>query len=235
MYWQSDISRSGNYGPRWIRVHLKPGCRIHDLHVIVQRDDMSCCPTSVQIRFGLNECTSCVFFNLSFLIPPDHVLRTATTEADIDGDVQCMDRVSFPGDMDLRPLLKSSGFSAIDILPKTFDQSHRVVDINFVDNSGGYMDYRVRGFIARTFVDTKAVANSCGIIVGARQDNTKGELLLFRPFFGAQNEVREVRQQRVSPSNLNVTRALGFSRCFGVYGLIGARLNPAISITRCNM
>lgn len=228
MYWQSDISRSGNYGPRWIRVHLKPGCRIHDLHVIVQRDEVGYCPTSVQIRFGLNECTSCVFLKLSFLTLPDHVLRTATTEADITKA-----RVS-DGNMDLHPLLQWNGFSAIDILPKTFDQSHRVVEFK-VDNSGGGTECRVRGFIARTFVDTKAEANSCGIIVGARQDDTKGELLLFRPFFGAQNEVREVRQQRVSLSNLNVLRALGFSRCFGVYGLIGARLNPAISIIRCNL
>ena len=44
-YWTSS---GGN--PRWIRVHLKPGCRIHDLFVIVQKSDASYCPKIVDIR-----------------------------------------------------------------------------------------------------------------------------------------------------------------------------------------
>ena len=158
---------------------------------------------------------------------PDNVLRTAKTEADI-GSARAVY-------MDFNPLLKSSGYSVINILPKKFDQSHRVVEFNVDTVSNGGGDCWVHGFIARTFVDTKAGTNSCGIIVGTKQDDTKGEKLLFRPFFGAQNEIHEVQQRRISPSNLNVTRALGFSRCFGVYGLIGARLDPAISMARCDL
>ena len=44
-YWESS---GGN--PRWIRVHLKPGCRIHDLRVVVQKSDGSYCPRLVDIR-----------------------------------------------------------------------------------------------------------------------------------------------------------------------------------------
>jgi hypothetical protein len=87
--------------------------------------------------------------------------------------------------MDFRPLLRSSGDSAIDILPKTFDQSHRVIEFNVNDtlgSGGGASNCRVHGFIAQAFYDTKGLANSCGIIVGTRQDSTKGEILSFRPF-----------------------------------------------------
>jgi hypothetical protein len=77
--------------------------------------------------------------------------------------------------------MKSSGDFAIDILPKPFDQSHRVIEFN-VNSTGIGANCRVYGFIAQSFIETKALANSCGIIVGTRQDATKGEILSFRPF-----------------------------------------------------
>ena len=190
VYWESS---GGN--PRWIRVHLKPGCHIHDLLVVVQRSDGSFCPRLVDIRCR-------VLVNAPRALVPHELLRTALTEVDI-GSAKSIR-------MDFDTVMSSSGYSAIDILPKNFDQRHRVVEFNVNDSHGG-CECMVRGFIARTFVETKAETNSCGIIVGTRQDATEGERLMFRPFFGASKEVHEVLQWYVSPSNRKVTYALGIS------------------------
>ena len=88
--------------------------------------------------------------------------------------------------MDLDPLMQPSGFSAINILPKQFNQAHRVLEFNVYDSHGG-CDCYVRGFIARTMVVTQAKANSTGLIVGTKAGES-GEILMFRPFSGAQKE-----------------------------------------------
>jgi hypothetical protein len=110
--------------------------------------------------------------------------------------------------MDFDAVMESSGYSAINILPKNFDQRHRVVEFNVNDSHGG-CECRVRGFIARTFVETNVEGNSCGVIVGTRQDASEGERLMFRPFFSAKKDVLEVRQWYASSSNRKVTCALG--------------------------
>ncbi len=86
-------------------------------------------------------------------------------------------------------------FSAINILPKDFKQTHRVLEFNIVDSHSG-TDCRVRGFFARTMVSSKAKALSTGIIVGKKEEKS-GEVLMFRPFSdGQQTKVFEVRIAR---------------------------------------
>lgn len=188
VYWESS---GGN--PRWIRVHLKPGSRIHDLLVVVQRSDASYCPRLVDIRCR-------VLVNAPRALVPHKYRRTALTEADIGSAKSTR--------MDFDDVLESSGYSAINILPKNFDQRHRVVEFNVNDSHGGG-NCRVRGFIARTFVETKVEGNSCSVIVGTRQDASEGERLMVRPFFSAKKDVLEVRQWYASSSNRKVTCALG--------------------------
>ncbi len=106
---------------------------------------------------------------------PDISHRTAETDAAIGA--------ASPIRMDFDSLMQSNGFSAINILPKQFNQAHRVLEFNVEDSHGG-CDCYVRGFIARTMVDTEAKANSSGLIVGKKTDKS-GEILLFRPFSGA--------------------------------------------------
>ncbi len=109
---------------------------------------------------------------------PDKVHRTAETEAGIDA--------ASPIRMDFEPLLRSDGFSVINILPKKFNCDHRVLEFKVEDTHGG-TDCYVRGFIARTMIETQAKSNSTGLIVGTKPDKT-GKLFLFRPFSGAQSQ-----------------------------------------------
>jgi hypothetical protein len=161
---------------------LKPGSRIHDLFVIVQKSDGSYCPKLVDIRFCFSAADflrgCCFVFCLH-----DTSRRTAETDAAISA--------ASPIRMDFDGLMQSNGFSAINILPKHFNQAHRVLEFNVEDSHGGCECY-VRGFIARTMVITEAKANSSGLIVGRKTDKS-GEILLFRPFSGApQDNVFEV-------------------------------------------
>ena len=110
--------------------------------------------------------------------------RTAETEAGIDA--------ASPIRMDFDPLMRSDGFSAINILPKQFNCAHRVLEFK-VDETHGATDCYVRGFIARTMIEAQAKSNSTGLIVGTKPDKT-GKLFLFRPFSGAQSQqVLEVK------------------------------------------
>lgn len=115
---------------------------------------------------------------------PDRLHRTAETEADIDA--------ASPIRMDFEPLLRSDGFSAINILPEQYNCDHRVLEFK-VEETHGATDCYVRGFIARTVIETQAKTNSTGLIVGTKTDKS-GTLLLFRPFSGAQSQqVLEVK------------------------------------------
>jgi len=108
--------------------------------------------------------------------------------------------------MDFDGLMQSHGFSAINILPKQFNQAHRVLEFNIYDSHGG-CDCYVRGFIARTMVDTEAKANSSGLIVGHKTDKS-GDVLLFRPFSGApKDKVFEVHQQHSAAIKQKLTSA----------------------------
>jgi hypothetical protein len=118
------------------------------------------------------------------VLAPHISRRSAETEAVIGA--------AKPTQMDFDALMAPNGFSAINILPKGFNQHHRVVEFNVEDSHGG-CECKIRGFIARSYVETKAQANSTGIIVGTSHDSSEGDVLLFRPFFGCKQEIHKVR------------------------------------------
>ena len=133
---------------------------------------------------------------------PDKSHRTAETEAGIDA--------ASPIRMDFEHLLRSDGLSVINILPKQFNCDHRVLEFK-VDETYGGTDCYVRGFIARTMIETQAKTNSTGLIVGTKADKT-GKLFLFRPFSGTQSQqVLEVNSALAAAAHGSIQSTLTFA------------------------